>query len=90
MPIYRHITNLSVPLIGVDLEFLAALDDYRIGQPLAPPEQPGRPPLFDKDLKLAGMIGLYTTRSALMSDVIQKKTGWSEPDKELGAIWRPF
>ena len=84
--IYRHITNLSAPFKGSDLEFLSMLDDYRLGAPV--PLEDG--PLLSVDLLLAGIIGLYTTRSALMSYAFRKRTGWGDLDKQLGQPWRPL
>lgn len=88
MTTYRHATNLRTPFDPVDLNLLSLLEDYRIG---LPQEAKGKDtkPVPQAELRKRGIVGLYTTRAALMHDGVMKLTGWTEPDKELGEVWRP-
>lgn len=86
---FQHITNLRVPFDVADLGLLSALDDYRIGSPVQAKPKDGQPTLPITELQRMGVVGLYTTREALMSDVVRAKTGWLKPERELGVSWRP-
>jgi hypothetical protein len=88
--LYRHVTNLRIPLDAVDMEFLSVLPDYRIGEPIAPPPRKEQDePYTEADLMIGGAVGIYTTKAALQHELARKKTGgWSE--KTLGKPWRPF
>jgi hypothetical protein len=53
---YRHITNLRVPFDRSDLQFLASIEDYRIGAPVSAGHKTA---YSDEQLREAGIIGLY-------------------------------
>lgn len=85
MTMHRHATNLRVPFERVDLGFLAALPDYRIGAPI-----PGNADtsLSSEQLREHGYVGLYITPMSLNDPLVKKLTGgWTE--KTLGEAWRP-
>lgn len=90
MALYRHATNLRVPFSLADMEFLLALVDYRIGEPVEPPPRKEQgEPYNAADLVIGGVVGVYTTKAALKSPLVLKKTRWSE-SIQLGRPWRPL
>lgn len=91
MPVYRHATNMTVPIGATDLNLLSVLSDYRIGAPMAPnPRETDPYPPVAGDLLTYGYVGIYTTREALKAQEVMSLTGWRNPDVVLTVPWRPL
>lgn len=71
----------------IDSEFLRALGDYRIGDPLEPmPDPEGKIRVKNlAELQANYIVGCYTTLEAIMTPAARLLVGWT--DKDLGQPW---
>lgn len=84
---FRFLTNVKVPLDIVDMNFLAALGEYRLGPPVATSPLRVRTAQPVEVLLERGFVGIYCTTRWLLNPMVQRQCGFGPGALEGPMSW---